>query len=105
MLGSPSLSLTLFAGHDLALPLLRETARRQGLHLDVRFLGSVDGLRALAAVVNTEAGRQMLLVYGHDGAPPSAREGPVALLALGDPRSGPRHVRNVLRIDVRILRD
>lgn len=49
VLGSPTLSLTLFAGHDLALPLLRETAQRQGLHLDVRFLGSVDSLRALAA--------------------------------------------------------
>lgn len=49
VLGAPSQSLTLFAGHDLALPLLRETAQCQGLHLDVRFLGSVDGLRALAA--------------------------------------------------------
>ena len=41
--------LTVFASHDLALPLLRDQASQQhGLHIDLRFAGSVDALRALA---------------------------------------------------------
>lgn len=42
--------LTLFASHDLALPLLQERASQShGLHIDLRFAGSLDALRALAA--------------------------------------------------------
>jgi putative molybdopterin biosynthesis protein len=42
--------LTVFASHDLALPRLRELADAgTGLHLDLRFAGSVDALHALAA--------------------------------------------------------
>ena len=41
--------LTIFASHDLALPHLRELARQsQGLHIELRFAGSVDALAALA---------------------------------------------------------
>jgi putative molybdopterin biosynthesis protein len=41
--------LTVFASHDLALPLLRDLANRaHGLHVDLRFAGSVDALAALA---------------------------------------------------------
>jgi putative molybdopterin biosynthesis protein len=41
--------LTIFASHDLALPRLRELAgARHGLHIELRFAGSVDALRALA---------------------------------------------------------
>ena len=41
--------LTVFASHDLALPRLRELASaQQGLHIELRFAGSVDALRALA---------------------------------------------------------
>jgi putative molybdopterin biosynthesis protein len=41
--------LTVFASHDLALPLLRERASAQHrLHIDLRFAGSMDALRALA---------------------------------------------------------
>ena len=39
--------LTLYASHDDALPRLREYAARTGLHLDIRFCGSVDAIRAL----------------------------------------------------------
>lgn len=49
VLGPRRLSLTLFASHDLALPLLREAPSPYRLHLDLRFLGSVDSLRALEA--------------------------------------------------------
>jgi molybdate transport repressor ModE-like protein len=39
--------LTLYTSHDDALPRLREHAASQGLHLDMRFCGSVDAIRAL----------------------------------------------------------
>lgn len=41
--------LSVCASHDQALPLLRELAREQGLHLDLSFMGSLDALRALDA--------------------------------------------------------
>jgi putative molybdopterin biosynthesis protein len=41
-------AITLYASHDLALPLLRERADAQGLHIDLRFAGSSDALQALA---------------------------------------------------------
>ncbi|WP_088280625.1 substrate-binding domain-containing protein [Ideonella sp. A 288] len=42
--------LTIFASHDLALPALRDLASQQhGLHIELRFAGSVDALQALAA--------------------------------------------------------
>ena len=41
--------LTLYASHDLALPLLRERAAAEHrLHVELRFAGSIDALRALA---------------------------------------------------------
>lgn len=41
--------LTLYASHDLALPALRDAARdAERLHIDLRFAGSIDALRALA---------------------------------------------------------
>jgi putative molybdopterin biosynthesis protein len=41
--------LTVYASHDLALPLLREHASSaERLHIDLRFAGSMDALRALA---------------------------------------------------------
>ncbi len=41
--------LTIFASHDLALPRLRDlAATAHGLHIDLRFAGSVDALAALA---------------------------------------------------------
>jgi putative molybdopterin biosynthesis protein len=39
--------LTMYASHDDALPRLREHAASAGLHLDIRFCGSVDAIRAL----------------------------------------------------------
>ena len=41
--------LTLYASHDAALSALREQASAQGLHLDIRFMGSVDAIAALNA--------------------------------------------------------
>jgi molybdate transport repressor ModE-like protein len=39
--------LTMYASHDDALPRLREQSATAGLHLDIRFCGSVDAIRAL----------------------------------------------------------
>jgi putative molybdopterin biosynthesis protein len=39
--------LTLYASHDDALVRLRESAAQKSLHLDIRFCGSVDAIRAL----------------------------------------------------------
>ena len=41
--------LTLYASHDAALSALREQAGPRGLHLDIRFMGSVDAIAALSA--------------------------------------------------------
>ena len=41
-------AITVYASHDLALPLLRDRADAQGLHIDLRFAGSTDALHALA---------------------------------------------------------
>ncbi|ABM36822.1 substrate-binding domain-containing protein [Polaromonas naphthalenivorans] len=41
--------LTLYASHDAALSALREQASQRGLHLDIRFMGSVDAIAALNA--------------------------------------------------------
>jgi DMSO/TMAO reductase YedYZ molybdopterin-dependent catalytic subunit len=95
---------------------LAAVLERAGLHERDRFdwrktvvlATATDRYRAAFSwpeLVNTEAGRQVLLVYERDGAPLDAREGPIALHAVGDLRSGPRHVRNLARIEVRILRD
>lgn len=48
--------LTVLASHDLALPLLRDQAAADGLHLDLKFTGSMDALRALAEGRCTVAG-------------------------------------------------
>ena len=40
--------LTVYASHDLALPMLRDHADAHGLHIDLRFAGSTDALQALA---------------------------------------------------------
>jgi len=41
--------LTLYASHDAALSALREQTSTRGLHLDIRFMGSVDAIAALNA--------------------------------------------------------
>ncbi len=49
--------LQVWASHDLALPLLRDQASQSGpLHMDVKFTGSMDALRALAEGRCTVAG-------------------------------------------------
>jgi len=67
-----------------------------------------DGYRAVFSwpeLFNTEGGAQVMLAYERDGAPLGANEGPIALNAPNDLRTGPRHVKWLERIEVRVLRD
>ena len=69
---------------------------------------ATDGYRAQftwAELANTAAGEGVLVVFERDGRPLDAREGRIALLATGDLRLGARHVRNLLRIEVRPVAD
>ena len=67
-----------------------------------------DGYRAVFSwpeLANTAPGAQVMVCYERDGAPLSAQDGPLAVLAPGDTRTGPRHVKWLQRIEVRVLRD
>ena len=67
---------------------------------------ATDGYRAVFGwpeLDNTSVGDGVLLVYERDGQPLDAREGEVALLSTADDRLGARHVRNLLRIELRQL--
>jgi DMSO/TMAO reductase YedYZ molybdopterin-dependent catalytic subunit len=67
-----------------------------------------DGYRVVFSwpeLFNTESGAQVMVVYERDGAPLGAGEGPIALSAPGDIKTGPRHVKWLERIEVRVLRN
>ena len=65
--------LTVYASHDLALPLLRELASaRQRLHIDLRFAGSVDALQSLAQGRCRVAGFHVPRLAAGPGRPPPA---------------------------------
>ena len=65
----------------------------------------VGGTGAGKVVERYPAGAQVMVCYERDGAPLSAQDGPLAILAPGDTRTGPRHVKWLQRIEVRVLRD
>jgi DMSO/TMAO reductase YedYZ molybdopterin-dependent catalytic subunit len=54
---------------------------------------------------NTEGGAQVLVAFERDGSPLADEEGPLALVAPADVRSGPRRVKWLHRVEVRILRE
>ena len=59
-----------------------------------------DGYRAVFSwgeLFNSSAGERTIVVLAFNGQPLDARQGPLALRALGDTRLGPRHVRNLSR--------
>jgi DMSO/TMAO reductase YedYZ molybdopterin-dependent catalytic subunit len=67
-----------------------------------------DGYRAVFSwpeLANTAGGAQVMVAYERDGAPLPANEGPFAIHAPADTRSGPRHVKWLQRLEVRILRE
>jgi hypothetical protein len=53
----------------------------------------------------TPIGDGVYVVYERDGAPLVPAEGPLALVSLADKSPGPRHVKWLQGIDVRMIRD
>ncbi|WP_077000666.1 hypothetical protein [Variovorax sp. KK3] len=67
---------------------------------------ATDGYRAVFSwpeISNTAVGDGVLVLFERDGRALDAREGGIALLSAADRRLGPRHVRNLVRIEVRAL--
>ncbi|HEU5295108.1 MAG TPA: molybdopterin-dependent oxidoreductase [Burkholderiaceae bacterium] len=67
-----------------------------------------DGYRVVFSwpeLANTAGGAQVMVAYERDGAVLSEQEGPFAIHAPSDTRTGPRHVKWLQRIEVRVLRD
>src|SRR5262245_42394196 len=56
-------------------------------------------------LANSPGGAQTMVAYERDGAALSDAEGPLALHTPGDTRIGPRHVKWLQRIEVRVLRE
>jgi len=54
---------------------------------------------------NSPIGDSVLVVYAADGAPLPDSEGRIALVSLKDLRTGPRHVKWLARVDVRLAAD
>jgi DMSO/TMAO reductase YedYZ molybdopterin-dependent catalytic subunit len=94
------------------LALLEQAGLAEGSRLDWRKAVVVavarDGYRVVFSwpeLANTAGGAQVMVAYERDGAPLAAEEGPLAIHAPADVRSGPRHVKWLQRLEVRILRD
>jgi DMSO/TMAO reductase YedYZ molybdopterin-dependent catalytic subunit len=69
---------------------------------------SSDGYRVTFSwpeLFNTEVGAGVLVVFERDGQALADSEGRIALVSSRDLRSGPRSVKWLTRIDVRVLKD
>jgi hypothetical protein len=73
--------------------------------------GSIDGRCAVVGyraafswgeLYNSSAGDHVLVIGSQDGVPLNAEQGPLALRALADTRPGPRHVRNLCALVLRL---
>ncbi|MDM0018874.1 molybdopterin-dependent oxidoreductase [Variovorax saccharolyticus] len=67
---------------------------------------ATDGYRAVFSwpeITNTAVGEGVLVIFERDGKPLDEREGRIALISAADLKLGPRHVRNLKRIELRAL--
>jgi hypothetical protein len=67
---------------------------------------ATDGYRAVFSwpeIANTPVGDGVLVLFERDGQPLPAREGAIALLSTTDRVLGARHVRNLMRIELRTV--
>ncbi len=83
-----------------------DTAGARGQRWVVYEAVATDGYRAYFSwgeVFNSTLAEQMLIIQTHDGVVLNAEQGPLALRALADVRSGPRHVRNLCALVARRL--
>ena len=67
---------------------------------------ATDGYRAVFSwpeITNTAVGDGVLVLFERDGKALDDREGRIALVSTADQRLGPRHVHNLVRIEIRSL--
>ena len=79
---------------------------RLDLRKSVVIVAASDGYRAIfswAELYLSPIGDGALVVYERDGAALPADEGPLALVSLKDTRPGPRHVKWLQSIELRVL--
>lgn len=77
---------------------------RQALRRTYVVAVATDGYQAVFSwgeLFNTPVGRSVLVAVERDGAPLRDGEGKIALVSLADERQGPRHVKWLVRVDVR----
>ena len=69
---------------------------------------ATDGYKVVLSwpeLFNTDVGPGVLLLFERDGHPLEDREGRIALVSTRDLRSGPRSVKWLARLDVRVLKE
>jgi len=82
--------------------------RRFDLRRSVVIASASDGYRALfswAELYLSPIGEGAMIVYERDGAALPDSEGPLALVSLKDTRPGPRHVKWLRSLEVRVVAD
>jgi DMSO/TMAO reductase YedYZ molybdopterin-dependent catalytic subunit len=80
----------------------------RGLRKSVVVASARDGYKVVfswAELYLSAVGEGVYVVYERDGAPLLPAEGPLALVSLADTSPGPRHVKWLQAIDVRMIRD
>ena len=80
----------------------------RGLRRSIVIASARDGYKAVfswAELYLSPIGDGVLVVYERDGVPLQAGEGPLALISLKDTSPGPRHVKWLEAIDVRMITD
>jgi len=84
---------------------LAGTDRNEWRHTAV-LATATDGYQAVFSwpeLFNTEVGSGALLIFERDGQPLAEREGAIALVSARDLRTGPRSVRWLTKLEVRVL--
>jgi hypothetical protein len=82
-----------------------DAGTERGLRTSIVEAVASDGYRAIFSwgeVFNHPGGEQILVIRAQDGQALGAAAGPLALRALADTRPGPRHVRNLCALIVRL---
>jgi DMSO/TMAO reductase YedYZ molybdopterin-dependent catalytic subunit len=80
--------------------------RRMDFRKSVVIVTAADGYRTVfswAELYLSPIGDGALVVYERDGQPLSADEGPLAVVSLKDTRPGPRHVKWLSSLELRLL--
>ena len=81
---------------------------RFDLRKSIAIVTASDGYRAVfswAELYLSPIGDGALVVYERDGAPLADAEGPLALVSLKDTRPGPRHVKWLRSVELRVVGD